>query len=42
MKGYYKIPLRQVYCDTLRGWIAEMILIFIVYKIDPPKLIDIP
>lgn len=36
MKGYYKVPFRQVYCETLRGWLAEVILCHIVYRIQPP------
>jgi hypothetical protein len=36
MKGYYKIPFRDVYCGTLRLWLAELILIFVMYKLDPP------
>jgi hypothetical protein len=38
MKGYYKIPFRQVYCEGIRVWIAELILIFVVYKLNPPHI----
>ena len=31
----YKIPFRQVYCETLAGWIKEMIWIFFVLKLFP-------
>ena len=29
----YKIPFRSIYCDTIGGWIKEMIWVFIVMKI---------
>ncbi len=38
MKGYYKIPFRQVYCQGIRMWIASMVRIFIVYKLEPPTV----
>ncbi len=38
----YKIPFRQVYCATLRQWVASMILIFVVYKLAPPILPELP
>ena len=41
MKGYYKVPNRQVYCDSIRLWIAAVIRIFVVYKLDPPQVPDI-
>jgi hypothetical protein len=36
MMGYYKVPLRDVYCSTLRQWLAECILCHVVYRLDPP------
>lgn len=41
MKGYYKVPFREVYCDTLRMWLAEVILCHVVYRLAPPILPDI-
>lgn len=38
MKGYWKIPGRDVYCQGLQIWCAEMILIYVVYKLAPPVL----
>ena len=42
MKGYWKVPFRQVYCETIRQWMAEIVLCFVVYKLDPPLLPAIP
>lgn len=33
--SYKKVPYREVYCDTWRSWLAQVVLIFVVYKIDP-------
>ena len=41
VKGYYKVPFRQVYCETLRQWLASVILCHVVYRLDPPKLPEI-
>jgi len=41
MKGYYKVPFRDVYCDTLRSYSAEIILCHVVYRLDPPSLPDL-
>lgn len=41
LKGYYKVPFRQVYCETIRGWIAETIYCHVVLKIDPPTFAKI-
>jgi len=41
IKGYYKVPFRRVYCETIRQWLASIVLCFVVYKLDPPKLPDI-
>jgi hypothetical protein len=38
MKGYYKVPARDVYCETLRHWLASAILCHIVYRLMPPVL----
>lgn len=38
MKGYYKVPFREVYCESLRGWLACVIRSHIVYRLDPPIL----
>lgn len=40
MKGYYKVPGRDVYCETLRIWLAAVVRSYIVYKLDPPKLTE--
>ena len=42
MKGYYKVPFRQVYCETIRQWLASLILCHVVYRLDPPKLTEFP
>lgn len=31
----YKIPFRQVYCESLIGWLKEMAWIFFVIKLFP-------
>lgn len=36
MKGYYKVPFRQVYCETIRCWLAETIYCHVVLRINPP------
>ena len=36
VKDYYKVPFREVYCETLRLWLASVIRSFVVYKLDPP------
>lgn len=41
MKGYWKVPFRQVYCESFRGWIAETIYCHVCLRIDPPKLPEI-
>jgi hypothetical protein len=41
MKGFHKVPCREVYCDTWRAWLAEVVLCFVVYKLMPPILPDI-
>ena len=41
MKGYYKVPFRQVYCESFRMWVASCVEIFVVYKLRPPILKDI-
>lgn len=33
MKGYYKVPFRQVYCDTLREWLASVIECHVILKL---------
>jgi hypothetical protein len=42
MDGYYKVPFRQVYCETLRHWLASVILCHVVYRLAPPKLPKMP
>lgn len=42
MKGYYKVPFRQVYCPTLRQVIAQTIYCHVVIRLDPVKLPVIP
>jgi hypothetical protein len=42
MKGFYKVPFRQVYCETIRQWLASVVLSFVVYKLNPPNLPSIP
>jgi hypothetical protein len=29
----YKIPNRNIFCDTIGGWIKEMIWVYIIMKI---------
>ena len=29
----YKIPGRQIYCDTIGGWIREMLWVYVVMKV---------
>jgi hypothetical protein len=41
MKGFYKVPFRHVYCETIRQWLASIVLSFVVYKLAPPVLPDI-
>lgn len=36
LKNYWKVPFREVYCDTFRMWIAECILCHIYYRLAPP------
>jgi len=36
----YKIPNRQVYCDSLKYWFSAMIWIFFVIKIWPDAYCD--
>lgn len=38
MKGYWKIPGRDVYCATFRVWLAEMIYCYVVLRLNPPNL----
>lgn len=33
LRGYWKIPRRQVYCATLGGWLREMLWVFVVLKL---------
>ena len=35
MKGYHKVPLRDVYCEGWRCWLAETIYCLVVLKIMP-------
>ncbi len=37
----WKVPFRQVYCETFRSWVAQTIYCHIVIKLDPPYLPDI-
>ncbi len=37
MKNYYKVPCRQIYCDTIRMWFAETIYCLIVLKLNPQR-----
>ena len=34
MKGYYKVPFRQVYCETLRVWAASVIYCHVVLRLN--------
>ena len=38
LKAYWKVPFRQVYCETLRQCIGETIYCHIVLRINPPNL----
>jgi hypothetical protein len=42
MKGYYRVPFRQVYCETLRTWAAAVILCHVVYRLAPPVIPALP
>lgn len=42
LKDYYKVPGRQVYCATLRLWLASTILSHVVYRLAPPPLPELP
>ena len=42
MNGYWKVPNREVYCETFRLWLSEVILCHVVYRLAPPRLPDIP
>lgn len=35
MKGYYKVPFREVYCPSARNWLKELVWIFLVIKLFP-------
>lgn len=39
MKGYYKVPGRMIYCDTLRAWLASIVECYVVYKLSPPPAV---
>ncbi|SOD42383.1 hypothetical protein SAMN06298226_2722 [Nitrosovibrio sp. Nv4] len=41
MKGYYKVPFRKVYCETLRLWLAATINCHVVLRLAPPCLPDV-
>jgi hypothetical protein len=30
---YYKIPFRQIYCETIRSWIREFVWVFVIYRL---------
>lgn len=36
----YKIPFRDIYCDTLIGWLKELIWVFVILKIYPTAYDD--
>lgn len=36
LSDMYKVPFRNVYCDTFRMWIAETIYCHVVLRINPP------
>ncbi len=37
MKGYYKVPGRQVYCNTIRWWLWETFYCHVVLRLSPPE-----
>ena len=41
MKGYYKVPFRQVYCETLRVWIASVIYCHIVLRLNQNQALKV-
>jgi hypothetical protein len=41
MKGFYKVPFRQVFCGSLRSWLASVIECHVVLRLDPPKFTPI-
>lgn len=38
LSSYWKVPFRQVYCETFRVWLAEVIHCHVVLKLNPPNL----
>jgi hypothetical protein len=38
MKGYLKVPLRQVYCASFWGWLRETFYCHVTLRLRPPKL----
>lgn len=35
LSSYWKVPFRQVYCDTFAGWLKSLLWIFVVMKVFP-------
>jgi hypothetical protein len=42
LSDMWKVPFRQVYCETFRQWLATTILCHVVYRLDPPALPNLP
>lgn len=41
LSDYWKVPFRDVYCETLRSCIAQTIYCHVVLRLDPPNLPNI-
>lgn len=35
---YYKVPFRQVYCETIWGWLASVWRCHVIYRLRPPVM----
>ncbi len=42
ISNYYKVPGRDVYCETLWQWFKSVLRCHIVLRINPPKLPSLP
>lgn len=38
MKGYYKVPFRRCYADSIRGWVKACWHCYVVLRVFPPNL----
>lgn len=42
LKDYWKVPGRQVYCETFLQWVRACIRCHVVYRLAPPRLPKLP